>query len=1260
MFTTSAAGDGLKVQTKLTTAKTVSQGCGETTWGLPKPTSNSTPPEIVALVATVTDPLHGHMELDFDRSIDSIVQAAASYKYLPSYYWLPWNAKATQAGTTPDVDGARLRQPGLVIFKYSPEIGDKELSLSYHRLVYLFLVSETSTLGVNGTQLEAAFRAQRSLREEGENRCATRDGGGRCLPMPRATVRFTMKNGGNAAAIIGPRGSGSAASLRFGIEQAGKILGVDSIDVTGWTSTPVASSLIGGMHAKADSGEAPIGPKVTYRSFGENAIRENCAFRASLERAKYSFKRTAFLAEEGTVFGASQAQNSASSGATSCADESGLVATYPRGVALLRNASLEGESTGSKEGGSLSPYLPLTLKDAGEGDTIPQFSTSQTPISQESRLLALARDFNELQIQFVVISASNILDEFFLAEFFHRACPDAQLVFLNGEDLMFDRPADRPPFIGAVSLTPYPLAWTTHDTNTTVLHAFPDSLSHSIYNAASYTFWDGNTGNLPNLVGYKAPDEAKNAFRPSLWATAAGRDGDYLLGVLNVCGNESMPPLLPTIYSAGAKPSPCLQPGQDVLSDQVVNPSLPWFALCLGLTIACCGHVIVMLTARYWSSMTRDLDVRENDHPRRRSVYLHIGTAMLFVMTFLLAFPVFGTRYHGGTVTTDAFFVALLTMGAGLSALVCTLTKTWSYVFRSGEGLDRYVFFDLVAFLTTVFAPFTWARVCLDNGAANERTFAGVFFSYRSLHPESGVSPVMPVLILLSSWYLWAVYQTLRLRFSKKSRPVLPRAAKVTYQTTSPMYVSDEALDSFNNKNSPQLYKNMSCLLITRFLLQNALRGPSGEMRRWVDVALSSFYILLFCVGVVIVPFKSMDRFLWHSGEMARFLPTLYEFLIFALFFPQILIALSGWVRMLVVWQALQRGLLDPLEIMPLRDAFDRLKGVSWITMLRRGNLQDYWRDMSRSTESLRQLIHTGELVTVIGQEDPTAAKRLQDAYANLQTHVGLLMEQYGRKDSVDQEQPMVEGCADFIDHVDVPRDGDRRSMDLMWAIECDYAAASEALLSGILLPYWDKQRTGLVETNEATQETGSKNSGFTPLIVSLRGKTEIAQADVGEVASRLFDAQLVATEAQKVNPGKDAHAYIPQAEEFLALRYLSTIRSVLVNMRHIMSFVSITFVLGIVAWNSYPFQPRREVNWMFTALLLLLGIGVISVFAQMHRNAVLSRITDTKQNELGVEFFQRILTFGALPVLTWLAYQFPSIGGALFRMLQPSLSSIK
>jgi hypothetical protein len=108
------------------------------------------------------------------------------------------------------------------------------------------------------------------------------------------------------------------------------------------------------------------------------------------------------------------------------------------------------------------------------------------------------------------------------------------------------------------------------------------------------------------------------------------------------------------------------------------------------------------------------------------------------------------------------------------------------------------------------------------------------------------------------------------------------------------------------------------------------------------------------------------------------------------------------------------------------------------------------------------------------------------------------------------------------------------------------------------------------------------------------------------------------------------------------------------------MAFISADFVLATIAWNSYPFEPHQLVNGLFTLLLLALGLGIIWVFAQMHRDPILSRITHTTPNELGLDFYIRIVSFGAVPVLTWFAYNFPDVGGTLFKILRPGVEVMK
>ena len=68
--------------------------CESDAWSIPTYTDH--PTEISTIIATVPDPIHSHLALDFDRSIDMILLAAADNHYLSSDYWLPWRSPDQQ------------------------------------------------------------------------------------------------------------------------------------------------------------------------------------------------------------------------------------------------------------------------------------------------------------------------------------------------------------------------------------------------------------------------------------------------------------------------------------------------------------------------------------------------------------------------------------------------------------------------------------------------------------------------------------------------------------------------------------------------------------------------------------------------------------------------------------------------------------------------------------------------------------------------------------------------------------------------------------------------------------------------------------------------------------------------------------------------------------------------------------------------------------------------------------------------------------
>jgi hypothetical protein len=1235
-------------------------------WGLP---DIDTPISVTAIIATVPDPVHTHLAMEFDRRVDVLLQAASDNDYLTSFYWLPWKhqvgaLKAAEASgdAEPGHDPERERQPGLIVLKSSDSRG------GHYRAIYLFLIGDSPTEGVNGSQLQYCFTYEDELAQEINKR-------------PQSQF---FRGQDDHTAIIGPSFTGSAASLSAGVERAERSNN-SSFDITGITSTQEAVDAF-----KLDS--SVIAPRIQYRSFGDNFNYDKTTFENLLISSGFDCRRIAFLVEDNTALGNVEASVPKDSNDKCVNARNPLIIRFPREISLLRNAKGagdQGDGETASSGTIPSPYLHLSLKDSSAHDTVPQFSRENTPLSQEAQLMTIARELQRDRIQYIVIKASNTLDQIFLAQFLHRDLPDARLVFLNA-DLLMEREIDNVPFVGAITITPYTLIGLGYNPkNPAPTRTFTESDSVSFYNATSYTIWKIVHENSPFtpqlpiksvLKGYQSFVDPQRGpiLHPALWATAIGTDGYYPLAIISPYASDSNnPQILPTICSSNAKPAIGLCPDDPKTPQNNANPSsiktvtiyasLLWRVLCALICLFCLLHTLILCMADYRSLFTRDLDIRENDQPRLRSAYLWVGTVMLSLMAFVVAWPLLSLDL---IVTVDPIdrFLGWAALAVGALNLLVTFLKTkghieWTNAMTGrSKGLNRirYVYrrvranveflIHCLALVTLIVLSFLWWYCCHRDQVAltnspGQPSYAlvGVCFSYRCIHPSSGVSPVVPVLFLLFAWYIWGFFQTRRLRFSKSGRPSLP--GRLDDPRASRLFVPEENLGSHASSRSPCLYEDISGLFVTRLVLRrftallcrksesqdkskhrstnqgklsiqerrDIAKGLKPSPLPVAEIAVFITYAALLVYFSLFHNIHGLDHFLWSHPRLA----TPYELLVGLLFIPLITVALAGWLRMLFIWSSLSSGLLNRLESQPIRYAFDRLQGMGWMTMLRLGGLREQWRDMARSLESIRQILHQEDLKASLGTANLEELEGVSQSLLNTVDRLSAYAAGQSGS-STQQEQPP----SSLVKEIK--------------QLEDDFAKFGQKLLNWVLIPYWRDQRTGLVDSKE---------------IEELPIKARHTQLHAGNPHVPL---------ELHTGSGSAEPLYIQTAEEFLAIRYVSLIRAVLANMRYLMSFVSVCFVLAIVAWNSYPFQPRYEVDWFFTFLLIFLGGGIISVFAEMHRDPILSRITETNANELGLDFYIRIITFGAVPLLTWVAYQFPDIGNAIFKLLQPTLGVIK
>ena len=114
-----------------------------------------------------------------------------------------------------------------------------------------------------------------------------------------------------------------------------------------------------------------------------------------------------------------------------------------------------------------------------------------------------------------------------------------------------------------------------------------------------------------------------------------------------------------------------------------------------------------------------------------------------------------------------------------------------------------------------------------------------------------------------------------------------------------------------------------------------------------------------------------------------------------------------------------------------------------------------------------------------------------------------------------------------------------------------------------------------------------------------------------------------------------------------------------MMHLRSLLGFVTTAFLLAVLSLMSYPFQSPQIIGTFTLVVFVTLGGGVVIVLAQMNRDAILSRITNTKSGQLGFEFFHRVASYGTLPLITVLASNFNGVGRLLFSWISPALKAL-
>ena len=131
-------------------------------------------------------------------------------------------------------------------------------------------------------------------------------------------------------------------------------------------------------------------------------------------------------------------------------------------------------------------------------------------------------------------------------------------------------------------------------------------------------------------------------------------------------------------------------------------------------------------------------------------------------------------------------------------------------------------------------------------------------------------------------------------------------------------------------------------------------------------------------------------------------------------------------------------------------------------------------------------------------------------------------------------------------------------------------------------------------------------------------------------------------------------------AAKYVVLQYSAFIGYAMRHLQNLLLCSILCFVFLVLALNSYSFQSPQSISRLLTISLIVAGVIVTRILAQIERDPILSRMSGTEEGTLGKDFYFRVLAFGALPVLTVLSSKFPSIAHFVSLWAQPTVEAIR
>ena len=919
------------------------------------------------MIALAANPVQTHLSLLFDRTVEAIGQALEDESYTYDSSWFPWGQTEKSSGFPSDhsrLEAELQEQPGIIVFRggvSSPHLAvEKNTPKPYGEGLIVFVVAEQPTGGISDIQFEHALQWIQTLG---------------CDPAEPLLV-------------LGPTFSGSLPSLARELEASGIRPSPSASPVNAFQRYPGGIRIYSGSASSEESvgwfkkylqrlgatGKSKPGAPFLFRTFYESDTLMTDRFLRYLQHQGYKLSKVAIVSEDETAFGKPSMRKAQHEGLE---NDLPVYLYYPRDIATLRSAyeSQSIFSAGKQQVNTPTATLRGDLSEpaSAEHDSVRTYAGQLTPLAQESVLFGITNILDSKHIEYVVVRSSNSLDQLFLSEFLRRSYPNGRVV-LDGSDLLFRRGMQGASLRGVMLLSPYPLlSWTQdaipkiHDHFGQYRHygrsyrVFAEDGTEGVYIAArELVDPKGETAAVP--IGDYAPPRwalkgSHDDRRPATWILVVGHRQFWPLAVLNGNTQPGIPVGQSLLEPAEAPQSDETSQAEQQNSFQI-RLSLPGemiglltFCLILGVWhVYCCWKGSIAgspLVRVYFAPLPR------LQHP----MLIFLGSLIIGYLGIVLAFTMIHVVGNLAPISMvlASLTVLILLVGGFLACLTNYNLPILSPDVSDNESnrillwRSRALWFWPLLLIVLTFLCHHFLMSRLDSSNIYP-TF------WRSVYLRSGVSPLLPRVLLLFGLYSWFWFGLQRLSLFGSDRPVLPR------NTDLPEFDVPSELRAGIQSGEGQKIKAFRMFS----------REDAGDHIEAAALPLASSYLkslaVLLPLTILAFCFALGGQFSLRSLGDRRF-GTLISLFLSAC----IALILADSAQFFRTWSRL-RQLLVCVDRLRLRRTLDAMKGLSWASVWKMSSniLEQRYHLISRQFESM------GNLKNALDAWKPTAPEEIR------------------------------------------------------------------------------------------------------------------------------------------------------------------------------------------------------------------------------------------------------------------------------------------